>query len=393
MRWYSTLNRDDKSLLSREEIGQHSLIICRQLEYRNFSIFYDYLEYAKHSYKVETDNRCFYEVILGERPQKIYFDIDTTTEEMSFEEAEKNVIIIREGLRDFLNDLKIPNFSILIFTSFGDSSKISYHIIVDGVAVLNYKQNSVIHRKIIEKIGDASKIIDDKVYKPIQQFRIWECCKYGEPTRIKTLSPLSIDKDGKEWLPENITSDKKLYITILKASLVTQVDGLLILPPFELPPSNRETHVYTGGTISIEEGMVEKVFSLYQEIHNTKNLPFRFQEIVQDSDGAGMILCHRTSPSHCKKCERIHENENPFFLIFGEELNVSFYCRRSDEGLFLGSLKMIETCEKVVSEPPSTPKIQNSGVREMMKSMRGKSKISEMPRDLQIQLKKNGVRY
>ena len=385
MRWYHTLNKDSNSLLNREELGPHSFVVCRQLQYRNFAMFYDYLEYAKHSFNTPIEGRCFYEVIFGDRPQKIYFDIDTSTDEISFEEAEERVIFIREELRLFL--LEITNsFSILIFTSFGDSKKISYHIVVDGIGVMGNKQNAEIYRRLIERVGEKGSIIDSKVYKPIQQFRIWECCKFGETSRIKTLSPLSITSDGQQWIP-NCTSEKKYYTTLLKSSLVSQVEGLKILPPFEIPEVKRE--YFSGGVITLDESVAEKAFALYRSFHSVGRCPFTFQEIIQDEESSGMILCHRHSPSFCKKCERIHENENPFFLIWGEEMNVSFYCRRCDEGLFIGSIKVQEQCEKVEEEPPETPKIKRSGIRELMKNVKGRTRV-DIPRDLEIELKRSG---
>ena len=51
-------------------------------------------------------------------------------------------------------------------------------------------------------------------------------------------------------------------------------------------------------------------------------------------------MLKRTRPSRCKICCRIHENENPYLLVVGDEKSVYFHCRRAPEGksLFLGKL-------------------------------------------------------
>lgn len=65
------------------------------------------------------------------------------------------------------------------------------------------------------------------------------------------------------------------------------------------------------------------------------DFPFKLSDIK-----GSLVLLKRYTPSYCKMCDRVHENENPYLVVAGYNRDIYFYCRRADKGrrLYLGSL-------------------------------------------------------
>jgi hypothetical protein len=71
--------------------------------------------------------------------------------------------------------------------------------------------------------------------------------------------------------------------------------------------------------------------------------------VIEDNGESSIIMLKRRFASMCRTCNRIHEHENPFLLIIGEERDVYLDCRRNAQGkkLFVG--KLGPTVKKMMS--------------------------------------------
>jgi hypothetical protein len=73
----SITNKSRVSLLDVEKLDFGSLVVCQQRDFRSFAKFPNYLDFGRYLVKdVHDQYKCFYEVIFGDTPQKIYFDLD-----------------------------------------------------------------------------------------------------------------------------------------------------------------------------------------------------------------------------------------------------------------------------------------------------------------------------
>jgi hypothetical protein len=342
--WYTYLcsKNNNKGLLERHEYSIGNLIVSRVNEKGyQFRLFDDFLEFSKYFIKIPDIKRTFFEEILENTPQKFYIDFDATTNEISLEDSLILILNIRNNLRNFIYSLTSQYFPILVFTSSGET-KISYHIIVDGICVSNSKQNKYLFNKFYDQLDDK-RFIDTTLMKSKQQFRIVGCTKIGK-NRYKRLCDLSIDKNGNVWdYPNDIKESKERLIHMFQCSLITATQTCLYLPDFEIP--NKKYSISSNLSININDEIVDKCIEMYRKTYEMKQndiLPFYTTNVVQDEDSIAMILCKRISPSYCKVCNRIHEHENPFIVIYGDDYSVIFGCRRNDEKLFLGNIKTKE---------------------------------------------------
>lgn len=80
----------------------------------------------------------------------------------------------------------------------------------------------------------------------------------------------------------------------------------------------------------------------YNKLNNEKNLYINIINNIIDKNKkcfkirnneirGNMIICDRIHPSFCQKCNRIHENENPFLIVDKTQNKIYFYCRRNKD--------------------------------------------------------------
>jgi len=344
--WYKHLVPKEsvsRSLLSSETIFDGNLIICRQHKYREYSLFENFIVFLDYFMKVPDQQKCFYEVILP-RPQKIYFDIDINDiVKYPLEKVTRDLEIFTEALRKLLIDLTRSKFLIQIYESHSES-KISFHIVVDGI----YVQNNLCNKWICEKI--ESYLIDPKVYKSIQQFRCLMAQKEGSNRPKVPNFELFLDYTGVRGWTFEYKNERHLTMNLMKMSLVTVTSGCDFLH-IELPVIQKTSYKHSESCVNVDEEDVEKIKELYRE--KVGKFCFTEPEIITE-DGIVFLTVKRKSGSMCPTCNRVHDNENPYFLICGEEHNVFFDCRRSDMRFYLGSLK-----PKIVEEMKTVEEIQD----------------------------------
>lgn len=357
VRWYSHLNKSESQstgkkvicLLDTVDINPKNIVVCQQLEHRFFAHFNTYLEYALYcKKKVAQSHRCFYEVIFGRNPQKPYFDIDIPIGVVSddkhltktdAEELKRQVLV---GILKEFDYLAEEN--ILIFTSHSDE-KYSYHIIVDNWCVTDHEENKIFCEKVMKHVEPRlSLFIDALVYKSIQQLRIFECHKFGS-TRTKILDPKC------KWKPsEKPISDAHKYALILGGSLVGNTSYCRITPSLKPPVPPRKK--WDGKETILEEEDPSKCLDLMAKLaglDSSRDMSFPYRVL---SVKGSLILLKRLKPSHCRICDRVHENENPYLIVVGRRRKIYFNCRRvdPDQKLYIGELGETDYVDSLLTD-------------------------------------------
>lgn len=397
MRWYSYLkNKEDNkgfALLDCEKYETPNIIILRKLTHLQFTIFENYLHFAKFMLKNTPENeRCFYETVFGNNLQKPYFDIEFFIE--SNEQVKEHALILPENEADesvkFLincvyeelqilgqsltseNILKLNQTHILVFTSHNKHKK-SYHIVVEGFCLSNNKETKEFHDRVMKKMPDKWKgIVDHGMYKSIQQFRIVGNTKY-QSNRYKILNEeLTLNFTGNNgWIPkiEPESEDHKILL-LLEASLISQTSSCitLICKPEEKKHYNFNSTGDIEGFNPLTPEDVKEALALCYKYANLEfgdsRFPYNFLSIVENNGFSSIILLKRLRPSTCAICDRVHENENPYLIVSGPERAVYLDCRRNPENKKLlvgklgliksnpGSPKSVEEKEIIHIEPP-----------------------------------------
>lgn len=388
MRWYTYLksadNKQGKALFDYETIDDGNLIVCQNLEFLTFGRFINYLDFGKYMIKsTSPENRCFYETIFGTNSQKPYFDIEfyVVPKDTGFylpeSEADESVRFLVDSIYKEINEilnisncLQFNKSHILVFTSHSEEKR-SYHVVVEGFTVGDCKQNREFHNRIIKRMPDKWRaIVDHSMYKSLQQFRI-VCNTKWKSNRYKTLNEsLTLNYLLKNsWIPKTYPdSIEHKFIILLEASLITQTGGCTMLP-------NLVDEDETKKTYSVSEGSGESIFnpltpddikealSLCYKYANLEfgdpKFPYSYLRTVERGEYSALILLKRHRASNCAICKRVHEHENPYLIIAGENRDVYLDCRRNDDNkkLHVGSLGL-------VINPMTSPTPANSPIKE-----------------------------
>lgn len=326
-----------------------------QKDYLLYTYFKSYVEYGIYCLKLPQNQRCFYEIVLGESNQKPYFDIDITTNNGDIIDGE----LVKDNLiYNIVKILAAKNITvslskdILVYTSHGTSNgkrKQSYHIIVNNYCHCNNVEARAFYDTLMDNVKpEYVQWIDYAVYSPTQQFRIVGSQKLitdGKPSRIKTfqktwlynyeLEPNQRTEITSEY-PELPDSPEHEFMMQLEASIIGFTGNCKFLPPFELKPERIKSYTETED-ISINDAKEAiELIGLAGKISVTDSrFPYKFLGI-----SGPIVMLKRTKPSRCKICERVHDNENPYLVVVGDEKSVYFHCRRAPDNkkLFLGKL-------------------------------------------------------
>ncbi|HLX52429.1 MAG TPA: hypothetical protein VKR58_00715, partial [Aquella sp.] len=300
------------------------------------TVFENYLDFYKYQLNIDPGNRCYFETIFGEVPQKLYFDIDINLEEHPNIDSEavkddliKSVLMV---LNDFGIDHQIQR-DILVCTSHGPKKR-SYHVILDNYFLPNNEHNRTLSNLIISKMNpENSRFIDKGMYKTLQQFRILGSQK-KDSHRVKVFSDefKFVGINVKYEFPDVVGDQKDIYL--LGRTLITNIKYCKELPHVRINEialklnqkirrDNFESTLKVQVTEEIAMKSIQKLALLAgMNIHDVR-FPYRYKGINDN-----LILLKREKASLCKVCEVIHENEHPFMYI-NNKGNLYFDCRRS----------------------------------------------------------------
>lgn len=308
--------------------------------YRMYAHFKSYLEFCIYQLKLPQHKRCFYEIILGESSQKPHFDIDIDNTTIDGEAVKDNLI---DGIIKVLRGKNVEidlGKDLLQFTSHGPEKQ-SYHIVINNYCHANNVEAKAFYDKVMEYVNPKYvSYVDRAVYSPTQQFRMVGSQKITT-TRVKKLN-VKWNYHGHEVLyiyPEQPDSPEHEMVMQLEASVVGYTGSCKFLPAFEPKVDTIKSYEQTDDiTIDDAKQAINLIGAAGKININDSRFPYKFTGI-----NGPIVMLKRTRSSMCKLCRRVHENENPYLIVVGEEKSVYFFCRRAPEKskLFLGKLNPI----------------------------------------------------
>ncbi len=316
-------------------------------EFRLYTTFKSYLEFGIYQLKLPQCERCFYEIILGELSQKPHFDIDIDNKEESGDEIKDNLIdaiakiLLQKGI-----EVKMDT-DVLIYTSHGNNKQ-SYHVVINNYCHTNNVEAKAFYDHVMDHVKtEFAQWIDRAVYSPTQQFRIVGSQKYGSSRR--KIFQKSWNYKGTEInykYPEIPDSPEHEMVMQLEASIVGYTGNCKFLPPFE-PRIDKIKNYIEAEDIDIKDATeaLNLVAAAGKITVEDSRFPYKFLGI-----NGPIVMLKRTKASCCKICNRVHEHENPYLVVVGDEKSVYFHCRRAPDNkkLYLG---------KLAPNPDSPPKV------------------------------------
>ena len=324
----------DPSTVALQNCTDSSIIIRDEFN-NNYKVFDNWDMFWIHVDSTPIQERCFHEVIIGNRPQRIKFDLDVdrldhltlqeiehitnisyngefedldNIDELIRESKAKMYIILKYILSVILDQMYIDYFdsdniiitnqSFVILDSSGytdimcspDKYKFSYHIILTNYVVANYEEAKYISTNIYNKIHTKLQfVIDTGVNKSIQNFRLIDSTKPNHSRFLKS------------------TLDDDLY----NVDVATRKNSVIC--PTVLP------HILTQKCINNNEHIAHNLSDDYidEAVKQVCNIADKngLLDAHQFRDVSGMLfMFDRIYPSMCNICHRVHDNDNTLMI-------------------------------------------------------------------------------
>ena len=361
-KYYNTLTNGEYAMFNRVTLRKDDIPVCLEEpgygkdsdSFKKYTFYRSPLLLFKATISLPNHKRCHYEIIKGDKFQKPYYDIDISLKDDPIDELyshtreEKLAISNRivKLCKDALMKIRpqIKTTDILVESAHGDTKR-SFHIKVDRWCVQSASLNRELFFEMLENIPlDIRKYFDDKMYKCIQQFRLFLSTKCGKNRQ------LIVDAENSTWAPtDEITDTYTLIKEIFLASLISVTDGCQLLP---MEIKERTNNVVSKELDSSEYKLVMQAFDKF---------PDRGAFDVLSSNGT-FISLKRKRPTFCNVCNRQHENENPFLFVGPTSGHIYFNCRRGEGTTVIGNLNdtFHASPPPVDSEPPRIEDIKPS---------------------------------
>lgn len=313
-----------------------------------------------------------HEVILGDLPQKIKFDIDAKGDDFTI--AHLNAIIkaiTRVCTSELLTrDININNQDIFVYSSTNEAiKKYSYHLLVAPTkyAVRNHLEAAYFVNKVYNALSsEISAFVDINTNKNKQSFRMCGCTKLNE-NRIKRLISFNGAAEFDKFPEWNV-------------SLISYCAGLEILPSF-MDSKLSPTPAMSFTKSHIDSPLVKYIVASLPEWTS----PFTIREIRVttynnkfDSSNAKntlmfmyIIQFKRKLPSDCQICLRRHDKDNSLVLIAkiyaDSHISVGAKCLRDNAKQIktVLTIKHLNECSReIVNEIKVKYKRDDSGVED-----------------------------
>lgn len=349
--YYYFVKQEDPTkryLLTDLNIPVNSLIICQEPKKgeRRYALFNSYLEFHNYIFEnIEVEEFTFYEIILGNRPQKIYLDFDikpSPTESIQdlIIKAHISVNTTINKIKEMLPQIKDEN---VIVCNSNANYKLSYHIIIDRHCFQTSKENKEFYKNLTANL-EIPYLPDHNLYSSMQNFRIYGSHKPGElHMRTKRL-----DLDLNRWKNPDPENEITSYIQTYLATLVTNTSYCKYLPT---PEQTEDMSSNYSNTSLLSEEEIEKATEIFRKYHGE---PFPY---TQSNALGNNIFYKRLFPSHCEFCNKTHSRQIPYLSITTINKDVYLSCKNSKEkGKLIGSLKYAN--RKLIKKPPSQPKVK-----------------------------------
>lgn len=297
-----------------------------------YTLFDDYIELYNYMKEFDIEYKCFFEMIPGEKAQKIKFDLDLKDVSGFGEIGEliEELLVSIQRVLAGLGHTIIPDQHLLVYSSNSETQR-SYHVVVDGLYCANVWEVQAFYDRIVGSMEHPLKddVIDRAVYSSNQQFRILGSQKYGSGR------PKILDSS---W-PHTIPSDQPAPYHLLRSSLVGFTSDSVQLPPIYVKPQ-RVINYQT------DEEDLHKALKIFFEQFEDRDC-FDLREVLPN-----YIVLNRLRPSYCNVCSKSHEAENPYLYV--ENGGIYFSCRRSLGRTFVGLIETPIPEELPINRVPTT---------------------------------------
>jgi hypothetical protein len=356
-KWYYRLKGEDGLIenISDEDRVFHLIISFINSEKRRFyTTFESYTDFVLYMLTLPVEKRCFHEVVIENRPQKMRFDMDVKRykyfDDKIIEEIKKEDVQIFfeqliEASVDEFEDMgfKLELQNILVFSSHG-KEKWSYHIIIDGFYCDTHQDAGDLFKRIVSRMPKENiEWLDSSIYSVNHCLRVLGSVKEAqEELRVKILEKKWKYKNREILFeyPETPKHERHQLALEFERSFLTLNSTCYPLP----------SYLHKKSLDGIEETKKEK--QAENEVLDYAML--LFQSLYGDicsyvSSMNNIIILERNYPSGCPICERVHEKDNAFLYLRPVEsmcdvlfkYDIYFYCRRANG-------KKIKIGEKII---------------------------------------------
>jgi len=355
--YYSTLVDEEYSLLVRRKLKHDDIVICNEYKKhysdekttKRFAVLGSPLLLFRSTASLTNEHRCDFEIIFGEKFQKIYADIDIELVDDSFDDKyshtmEEKVIIATKVIKYYIDSLLklkpcIKMEDIMVFSSHSNIKR-SFHIVVDRWCVQSAKINNDLFEEIMKSVpDDVKKYYDKTMYKSSQQFRLFLSTKYGK------LRQKIIDPDFSTWTPtDKITDTYTLVKEVFLSSLVSVTDTCQILP---VEMKERIKYISSKDINNDEYKAMVNAFNNFSDKNS-----FEIGKV-----SGSFLLLKRKKPSFCELCKRKHEADNPFLFVGPKSGDIYLYCRRGEGSTKIGNLN--DSIQDIKPEVFNIPRLED----------------------------------
>lgn len=340
--WYTRINQKDgkQGLLEYHSLKylEGKTVICYEnyKSVRYFTVFETFLHFILTLLGRPEDDRSFHEVIFGEFPLKLFFDIDVNLLEFSDFREE---VMISEIVRSVLAYFKSEGISLIgarnfvWLTSHGEYKK-SYHLIIDGYFFFNMDEINYAIDSIKRALSsNIREYFDWGVYISRKNFRTLGSYKRGTKRKFIFVEKWEFEgKVVKYEYPNNeddsineISPEKRKLVFQFEASLITNTAHCNPMMPKVQHQRKQYEEVPDCDSFVVKQGM--EMLAKVGDI-SIEKLPFTISAV-----SGKFILLKREESTLCMICNRVHDNQNPFIMVkeTPETREFIYYCRQARE--------------------------------------------------------------
>lgn len=334
-----------------------------------FAVFETYVEFYTHCQNYRSEDLGFFEIILGQRPQKPHFDVDIDQETFDkvccyqFDpDPLVNFDISASWIKDTLitcigQELASKNVrctleeNLLLFNSHS-AVKRSFHIVLANLSHPNAREARAFFEAVMVRfrlVCPYPRFIDHRVYTSRQQFRIVFSQKYGS-NRPKLFCPVftHMGLTYHHTFIQPPARPELASLVLLRDSLVSFTAGCSQLPTWYVETNkyaNRVTGVDSNLPVNMRQGDLEITETMRLRCMELMHAAmddsmFEYVEVNENNQ----IILARRGESMCPKCKHTHSSNNPYMFIKGNK--VFWNCRAApdNKSLNIGLLNPDRDC-------------------------------------------------
>lgn len=267
------------------------------------------------------DSRTYYERIHSEKRQKPFFDIDGTK---SSDEKFNETAFLKMYLNSIASTLAskgiYEDYRLIVCSSSTDT-KISYHVVVDGVYVPDIATNSKFCYHVINTFNKLYPkedcLIDRAVYTKNRMFRLLYCHKYGNKDRMKRL--ISYTWNNKIYMYRCKTPQENILMTMVShvsKDTIKKIEYSQSVETIDKEVLGAELSNYS----------IDELYSKYTEFAKENRMDIMELRDVEDN----AVKLKRNKPSRCVVCKRNHSRENAYLIVRRGQLLYRCYRNNSE---------------------------------------------------------------